>query len=338
MRSPITHLALADGLQPGDHAQRRRLPAARRPDEHHELAVRDVEVERPYGLGPVGEHLPDVLENDLCHVPYRSSLTVLCHPRGASPRWRARTVLGGAVVDRSTSSRSSRCTSGLGTSSSSSEAEQQRRPPAIRSRTAAGARWSARRSPTPPRRRSRRPTRRRARRGRRHGRPRAHRAPACRTTRRSRSAGRGRPISSPARCRGDVSHVGTVADVARRDLQTGVGHRPPVALLPAGAGDEPERVGGIVADEGDALVAEVDEVLGRQAAAGDVVGDDRRHPRRLGCRAARSGPRTSASRSRLVGGTGSDMMSRPSARSRRVSVAKCSSRCTVDSTLNSTRS
>ena len=30
-------------LEPGDHAQRRRLAAARRPQQHHELAVRDVE-------------------------------------------------------------------------------------------------------------------------------------------------------------------------------------------------------------------------------------------------------------------------------------------------------
>ncbi len=38
-------LALADLLEAGDHAQRRRLAAARRPDEDDELPVVDVEVQ-----------------------------------------------------------------------------------------------------------------------------------------------------------------------------------------------------------------------------------------------------------------------------------------------------
>jgi hypothetical protein len=38
-------LALADALQPGDHAQRRALAAARGADEDHELAVAHLEVE-----------------------------------------------------------------------------------------------------------------------------------------------------------------------------------------------------------------------------------------------------------------------------------------------------
>ena len=42
-----------DLLEPGDHAQRGRLAAARGADEHHELAVTDVEVQRPHGLRAV---------------------------------------------------------------------------------------------------------------------------------------------------------------------------------------------------------------------------------------------------------------------------------------------
>ena len=38
-------LARGDLLEPGDHPERRRLAAARRADEHHELALGDVEVE-----------------------------------------------------------------------------------------------------------------------------------------------------------------------------------------------------------------------------------------------------------------------------------------------------
>ncbi len=37
--------ALGDLLEAGDHPQRRRLAAPGRPDEHHELAVGDLEVE-----------------------------------------------------------------------------------------------------------------------------------------------------------------------------------------------------------------------------------------------------------------------------------------------------
>ena len=38
------HLALGDVLEPGDHAQQRRFPAARRADEDHEFAVGHVQV------------------------------------------------------------------------------------------------------------------------------------------------------------------------------------------------------------------------------------------------------------------------------------------------------
>src|SRR5213075_2508370 len=38
-------LAFADTLESGDHAQERRLAAARGPDEDHELAVADLEID-----------------------------------------------------------------------------------------------------------------------------------------------------------------------------------------------------------------------------------------------------------------------------------------------------
>ena len=60
-------LAAADRLEPGDHAQRRRLGAARGSDEHHELAVRDVEVDAVHGLEAVGVDLLEV--SDLKCVP-----------------------------------------------------------------------------------------------------------------------------------------------------------------------------------------------------------------------------------------------------------------------------
>ena len=42
--SPISDLARGDRFQPGHHAQRRRLAAAGRADQHHELLVADLEV------------------------------------------------------------------------------------------------------------------------------------------------------------------------------------------------------------------------------------------------------------------------------------------------------
>ena len=44
-------LAVGDLLQPGDHAQQRRLAAARRADQHAELAVVDLDVDAVHDLG-----------------------------------------------------------------------------------------------------------------------------------------------------------------------------------------------------------------------------------------------------------------------------------------------
>ena len=54
--------ALADVLEPRQHAQRRRLATSGRPDEHHELAVLDVEVEVVHRARTVGVHLRHAIE------------------------------------------------------------------------------------------------------------------------------------------------------------------------------------------------------------------------------------------------------------------------------------
>ena len=58
-------LAAGDVLEPGDHPQRRRLAAARGPDEDHELAVADLQVHVLDGFLAVGEDLGDSIEGYL---------------------------------------------------------------------------------------------------------------------------------------------------------------------------------------------------------------------------------------------------------------------------------
>jgi hypothetical protein len=70
-------LAVGDLVQAGDHAENRRLAAARRADQHHELAVVDLEGHITHGLDPAGELLGHVLENDPAH---------LCLLSGSRPR------------------------------------------------------------------------------------------------------------------------------------------------------------------------------------------------------------------------------------------------------------
>ncbi len=62
-------LAVGDLLEPGDHAQRGRLAAAGRADEHHQLAVLDREIEVEDRLRAVVVDLLDVGELDLRHRP-----------------------------------------------------------------------------------------------------------------------------------------------------------------------------------------------------------------------------------------------------------------------------
>ena len=59
--------AVADRLEPGDHPQRARLPAARRADEDDELAVADLEVEVADRVRPVRIDLVQLLQRDLGH-------------------------------------------------------------------------------------------------------------------------------------------------------------------------------------------------------------------------------------------------------------------------------
>ena len=63
-------LAGVDLLEPGEHAQRRRLARAGRADEHHELAVRDMQVERVHG-GSVRARIDPrrVVEANVSHGP-----------------------------------------------------------------------------------------------------------------------------------------------------------------------------------------------------------------------------------------------------------------------------
>ena len=55
-------------LEPRRDPQHGRLPGAGRADEHHELAVGDLEVQRVDGLGPAGEHLRQLSEVDPRHA------------------------------------------------------------------------------------------------------------------------------------------------------------------------------------------------------------------------------------------------------------------------------
>ena len=59
--------AVADRLEPGHHAERARLTAARRADEDDELAVADLEVEVADRMRPVRIDLVQLLELDLGH-------------------------------------------------------------------------------------------------------------------------------------------------------------------------------------------------------------------------------------------------------------------------------
>src|SRR5581483_11087287 len=67
---PDPHDAVADLLEAGDHTERRRLAAAGRPDEHHELAVLDRELQPVDGTGAVAEDLRDLLERDPRHYSF----------------------------------------------------------------------------------------------------------------------------------------------------------------------------------------------------------------------------------------------------------------------------
>src|SRR6266540_2774860 len=58
-------LSARDLLEPGDHPQRRRLAAAGGPDQHHQLAVRNLERELLDGDGSIRVDLADAVEGDV---------------------------------------------------------------------------------------------------------------------------------------------------------------------------------------------------------------------------------------------------------------------------------
>jgi hypothetical protein len=57
----------SDRLEPGDHAQQRRLAAAGRADQHQQLAVGDLEVRVGDADVAVVVDLAQVIETDACH-------------------------------------------------------------------------------------------------------------------------------------------------------------------------------------------------------------------------------------------------------------------------------
>ena len=72
-------LAVVDLLQPGEHPQGGRLAAPRGPDEHHELAVVDLEVDAWHG-GLVGARIPALrlVEGDCGHAELLPSPAGTC--------------------------------------------------------------------------------------------------------------------------------------------------------------------------------------------------------------------------------------------------------------------
>jgi hypothetical protein len=59
--------AFAERLEAGDQPQQRGLAAAGGPDEHHELAAPDRQVDAVHRLHGAGERLGHAVQDDLCH-------------------------------------------------------------------------------------------------------------------------------------------------------------------------------------------------------------------------------------------------------------------------------
>ena len=122
-------------------------------------------------------------------------------------------------------------------------------------------------------------------------------------------------------------------------LDTGARERALVAAGAVEAGGEAEGIGRLVADEGDAPVAELDQVRRRQLAAVDVVDDDRSGTPECGASTSttRQPRRRAGARPRRRAGS-SETMSSPSERSPRSKSWNACSRRSSDSMSNSMRS
>ena len=68
------HVSRRDRLEAGDHAERRRLPAARGTEQDHELAVADVERDTADRSHVVGIDLGDLVEGDGRHFRLQVSV------------------------------------------------------------------------------------------------------------------------------------------------------------------------------------------------------------------------------------------------------------------------
>ena len=122
---------------------------------------------------------------------------------------------------------------------------------------------------------------------------------------------------------GLVSAVCPVAD-RRRDRTPAVRARRVESPLAVAARGEPERILDGIADEGDLSMAELEQVTGRQRAAGNVVADDARHALDRGVWTSMKtiGTGAPAEHRPASGGGGSDITSRPSVRCECASVPR----------------
>ena len=134
-------LAFADLLEPREHPERRRLAAARRSHEDHELAVLDLEIEILDGPGAVVVDLRHAVIGDLCHGEPPRARSLFVPPGTPTPSGANRLLLrwapwrpGSPSWARSTST-SSCASSGSPSRARRSAAARSRACPAARART-----------------------------------------------------------------------------------------------------------------------------------------------------------------------------------------------------------
>src|SRR5258705_4274728 len=77
-------IAARDVLQPRNHAQRRRLAAAGRADQGHELLVGNLEIDVLHGMEQRAIMLVELAECDRCHFPAVTELDAIRNPPAAT--------------------------------------------------------------------------------------------------------------------------------------------------------------------------------------------------------------------------------------------------------------